>query len=795
MGGSNTDNKGSHGVYGTLGVPAALNSPSGRSFGVKWTDSDGHFWLFGGLGSDAVGTQGFLNDLWEYDPSAHDWAWMGGSSNIGATCIQITSQTFCGESGVYGTLGAPASGNAPGGREWATSWSDYSGHLWLFGGWGFDSAGTLGFLNDLWEFDPTSKQWTWMGGSSTVPSLFDGEPGIYGTLGTPASTNIPGARYETASWTDHDGNFWLFGGVGYNGTDIQCYLNDLWEYSPTTHEWTWKSGSSSGESPSWGLSGIYGTMGKPAADNVPGSRQSPMSWTDGNGNLWLFGGYAFDVDQNPSLANDLWEFNISTNQWAWMNGYEYSGIIGSYGTLGEASSGNVPGPRTSGATWTDTKGNIWLSGGSGSAGTLNTGALNDLWQFSPSTNEWTWMGGADDLGINGFKPGVYGTLGTPAATNIPGSRAGAFSWIDTNGDLWLFSGAAYDANGDLGGPNDLWKYGLSAGSPLTEAPMFSVPSGTYSAEQTVTITDTTADSSIYFTTDGSTPTTKSMVYSGPIGVSSSETIAAIAIAPGYSSSVIALATYTLPSTNPAATPEISPASGTYTAAQSVSISDVTSNASIYYTIDGTIPTTASTLYTGPISVNSSETIEAIAVASGYANSPVATAQYVINLPPPTFSLTASLSSLTVKSGGSGIVILTATPQNGFSAPINFSCSGLPAGATCSFDPTSVTPSGGATTTQLTFNTSPQSASSSRLFARESIALTAVLCLFGVKRRSRVYTWLVVIAVAGGMMLFSGCGGGGSSGSGSTSTPITSSVTVTATSGSIQQTVRISLTED
>jgi hypothetical protein len=72
MGGGNTASGAQNGVYGTLGQPAALNTPGGRIFGVSMTDSSGHFWLFGGDGFDAEATQGLLNDLWEYDPVAHD---------------------------------------------------------------------------------------------------------------------------------------------------------------------------------------------------------------------------------------------------------------------------------------------------------------------------------------------------------------------------------------------------------------------------------------------------------------------------------------------------------------------------------------------------------------------------------------------------------------------------------------------------------------------------------------------------------------------------------------------------
>ena len=59
----------SHGIYGTLGIPNKLNKPGAREACVSWSDSKGNFYLFGGYGlSEASSTNGFLEDIWEFEP-------------------------------------------------------------------------------------------------------------------------------------------------------------------------------------------------------------------------------------------------------------------------------------------------------------------------------------------------------------------------------------------------------------------------------------------------------------------------------------------------------------------------------------------------------------------------------------------------------------------------------------------------------------------------------------------------------------------------------------------------------
>ncbi|WP_103343637.1 chitobiase/beta-hexosaminidase C-terminal domain-containing protein [Amycolatopsis sp. CA-126428] len=82
-------------------------------------------------------------------------------------------------------------------------------------------------------------------------------------------------------------------------------------------------------------------------------------------------------------------------------------------------------------------------------------------------------------------------------------------------------------------------------------------------------------------------------------------------------------------TTTVAAPTFSPPGGTYSAAQTVTISSATAGATIRYTVDGSTPTASSTLYSGPISVPNSRTVNAIALKSGSTTSPVSSASYTI----------------------------------------------------------------------------------------------------------------------------------------------------------------------
>jgi hypothetical protein len=353
--------------YGTLGVPALSNHPGARHASMIWTDSSGNLWLYGGIGYDSTttATDQLLADMWMYDPVSHLWTFEGGTQGLVTVAFN----------GVYGTQGVSAASNSPGARAAASTWTDSSGRFWMFGGL-YSSSGVLSYFNDMWVYDPSTQLWTWVSGTDQI-----NQNGV-GTLGTPSVNNEPGARFAAATWQDSSGNFWLFGGSGYdlNGDPSPSVISDVWMFNPTNLTWTWEAGPSSG-----GITGTYGTQGTPAAGNIPGARYSATAWTDSAGQVWVFGGNGVaDTGTTLGLLNELWNFNPTTLQWTFVSGGKTTNDVNSasYGTIGTPAPGNVPGDRAGASGWVDSSGNLWMFGGFGYDSTqLNFGELNDFWMF------------------------------------------------------------------------------------------------------------------------------------------------------------------------------------------------------------------------------------------------------------------------------------------------------------------------------------------------------------------------------------------------------------------------------
>ena len=194
------------------------------------------------------------------------------------------------------------------------------------------------------------------------------------------------------------------------------------------------------------------------------------------------------------------------------------------------------------------------------------------------------------------------------------------------------SGSSYAEGDNFTITENTTLYAQWASATVVSTPSISLDGGTYTGNQSVTISCATDGASIYYTLNGTDPTASSTHYIGAITIDHSCTLKAKAFKDGLTDSEVASATYTIKME----TPSFSPAGGTYDATQSVSLSS-TAGATIYYTLDGSTPTTSSTVYSSAISVSSTKTIKALAVKANCNNSDIGSAIYTLKAQTPTFS--------------------------------------------------------------------------------------------------------------------------------------------------------------
>jgi gliding motility-associated-like protein len=345
-----------------------------------------------------------------------DWVWLKG-------------EKFGESLGSYGTIGVSSPANEPPSRYQAAYWKDLNGNFWMFGG--------NPNYNDLWKYNPITNEWTWIKG----PKLSTALSGVFGTMGVPSALNSPPALgFGANCWTDATGDLWLFAGANLGGgpnSDV------LWRYNIATNEWTWMKGNSGTT-----LSANYGPKGVAGSAYTPGSRDECKSAWVYAGKLWLFGGQGYGMI--PGCKNDLWSYDIGTNNWAWESGSTLSDDMGSYGVKGVASASNVPPSRFSYTRWQDANNNFYLFGG---GNIFSFGFRNDVWQYNTKTKMWTWIGGTDDI----EDTGTITSYCLPDVNAIPASRyenQSAQSNSVCTKAFWTFGGSNF--SGSLF--NDLWLF-------------------------------------------------------------------------------------------------------------------------------------------------------------------------------------------------------------------------------------------------------------------------------------------------------------------------------------------------
>jgi len=264
-----------------------------------------------------------------------------------------------------------------------------------------------------------------------------------------------------------------------------------------------------------------------------------------------------------------------------------------------------------------------------------------------------------------FTPAA-GTFSTTQNVSLASTTSGVTIRYTTNGNTPTASSPAYTAPIPVTQTTTIkaiafktgWANSATATGVFTlqvATPTMSPSTGTYNSNQSVALSTTTSGASIRYTTDGSTPTGRSTLYSAPISVTQTTTIKAIGLKTGWSNSAVGTAVYTFQ----VDTPTFNPVQGTYSVNQSVALSTTTTGASIRYTTDGSTPTGTSTLYSTPISVSQTTTIKAIGLKTGWSNSAVGTAVYTLQVVAPimnpsggTYNANQSITLSTTTTGAS-----------------------------------------------------------------------------------------------------------------------------------------------
>jgi Galactose oxidase, central domain len=388
--------------YNAVGQLSPLNKPSSREHcgsGIL----NNKIWIFGGEGNGAG------SDVWFYDINAKAWAFVsdrGSSENY--VDKNIESQTA-----------------HPGNRSRMASSMDLKGNLWVFGG----ETKDLGYhtaWNDFWKYNTRNNKWTWLGGSTGHSA-----DGSYNNTSAP---DWPRARYRARGWFDEDGNYWIFGGVYYNGHNAPFPLNDMWKYNVKTNIWTCETGDCNLPQMPNTPGGVYpNTYPSTSTSYKPRGRSDYNYWVDNDGNFWFYGGFCGEIHSGAYSLWDTWKYNPKTREWTLL-------------TLEGAPSGTSPGWSAEALCWLGNDGLPWMKLVNRSIWKFKNGH----WENQRYESYDTW---APPVLINN-----QAFVAHPL--NQPGSHYTTFNHIKTDSAVYLFNGSGLGTNNVAGYTGALWKYSL-----------------------------------------------------------------------------------------------------------------------------------------------------------------------------------------------------------------------------------------------------------------------------------------------------------------------------------------------
>ncbi len=245
---------------------------------ARWAAAGFSIGNYGYITCGQNGSGIYLNDLWQYDPSANSWTQKSnfpGTARISFVAFAIGSKGYLGtgeNSGTYyndfweydpSANSWQQKANFPGTARWSAVGISIGNYGYL--GLGRSNASTV--YNDFWKYDPIANSWT-------------------------SIANYPGSgRIECGGFTI--GNF---GYIGAGSNPCSTSYNDFWEYSPSANSWTAKA-------------------------KIPGnSKQNPIGFS-----LCSFGYFGWGDHCGPPYDIDLYQYNSGNNSWAQMANLPASG--------------------------------------------------------------------------------------------------------------------------------------------------------------------------------------------------------------------------------------------------------------------------------------------------------------------------------------------------------------------------------------------------------------------------------------------------------------------------------------
>jgi uncharacterized protein YxeA len=406
----------------------AVNGPlDARKLASSWTGADDSLFIFGGEGASGS----LFCDLWKKTPTGQ-WTPL---TSYGTHTVNAA--------GVYpATVGACGSSCRPGCRKDAATWKDpATGIFYLFGGWGYDSAGTAGLLNDVWSFQPTAPSWSWLSGSK-----FTNANVTYHTLGAISAQNNPGGRFAAAA-AAKNGQLWLHGGIALSYITVPDPAPPV---TPPTAAPVAAPVAEPVEAP------VEAPAATPIAEPVavPVEISPEVAKRDVNED----DGVSFEdqEDQTAILARDMlltyselspladtWYFDIASGQWYLVE--QTSATATQHGAVGSPSSLNNPGARYGHMAYFSGE-SFWVFGGFGHDTSDQKGFLNDVMSFDITQNNWVYWLGSSSANASG-------------SAAYPSARLDAAGWTGTSGSFWLVGGMGTDGAGlqdaHLG---DIWSF-------------------------------------------------------------------------------------------------------------------------------------------------------------------------------------------------------------------------------------------------------------------------------------------------------------------------------------------------